>query len=85
MVLDLAVVVVAIILLILGAKGSYKKLWNQLLPNTPLVSSPTVASGGGGAGGVIPGQENATSFATIATGTNPPAATAAPKYTTSAR
>ena len=41
---SLLLLLVAIALVILGARGTYKAVWNQYFPNEPIVTTPTTAT-----------------------------------------
>jgi hypothetical protein len=65
MALDVFAVVIALLLVVLGIRGSYAQIWNTAFPNTPITTpgGAAVVPGGNGAGGqfsnIIQGTGNA--------------------------
>ena len=62
---SLLLLLVAIALVILGARGTYKAVWNQYFPNEPIVTTPTTtganATTPNSSGAyVVPAQPNST-------------------------
>lgn len=47
----LFVLLAAIALVILGARGTYKSVWNQFFPNEQIVTTPTSTTGSSGSSG----------------------------------
>ncbi len=54
MVLDLSILVIAVVLLVVGARGTYANLWNSVFPHYP-ISTPSAPAGSGPSVQVTPG------------------------------
>jgi hypothetical protein len=69
----LGLLAAAIVLVILGARGTYKAVWNSFFPNEPITTTPvsTLPSLSGVASSVAPSTSNSTGGQPGQTATNP--------------
>lgn len=43
--LDAFIILLAIVLIVLGARGTYQQIWNSILPQSPITAGPTTSIG----------------------------------------